>query len=658
MRTPLLSLFLSCLAFWAYPQLGQKEASQWRWGAYCGLNFQNGSPVFVNTSKIHTQYTNSCIADSMGNLLFYVKGADVVFNKNNDTMANGINFGGYGGGSQGSLIIRKGGSKYYLIGYNLINYIAPPPIPPMFNYAIVDLSLAAGLGSITVANQSISPVGLAMVGKLAATKHCNGVDHWLLTHVGGMPGSNQYRAHLVTTNNISTNPVISSIGSIQFHNYPPLPGFYRGVHKFSPNGRKVAATMPRKTVELYDFNTSTGVLSNVLKLDSASSPSMTYTVLDPQAIGLEFSPDGTKLYVSYWSKTNHPFLCQFDLDAGSLAAIIASKTPIAPALDTTIATSNSSLYSLQLAPDGKIYVINTDTTTLGVINSPNVSGFACNYVQGAVTMGTVAIGTNTFNAKVAMALPNFVSSYFEQKPSLPPISSSIVCGVVNFSAPALSAMAGYSVSSYYWNFNDPLSGANTSTLSNPTHTFSANGTYTVKLALNYHPCGTDTLKQVINITGLPVYSVTGKTTICKGESTVLNFSGANAYTLNTTALSQNTAQVQPTITTVYTVTAKDNTSGCSSLKTLTVTVLPCVGISETSLNESLKVYPNPNSGVFTFETPEACEVKIHNSLGQEVYRASVSAGTSLIDISSEAKGVYLLEWSGKITKGKAKLVLN
>lgn len=625
--------------------LAQLETSWWHFGSYASLHFQNGNPVPNNLSGLWSQFSSSSISDSLGNLQFYVRAGDLVFNKNNDTMANGVNIGGYGG-TQASVIIKKSGTKYYVITYNNLNYYQPSVFPSMAGYAIVDMGLASGLGSVTISGQTITPPGWPIVGKLAATKHCNGKDHWVLMHSGGEPGSYQYYAYLVTSSSISTTPVTSSIGSIQHQGF----SFYRGVHKFSPNGRKVAATLPFKTVEVYDFNTSTGQLSNVLKLDSLAVPSATYDPNDPAALGLEFSPDGSKLYVTY--ANGIPFLCQFNLSAGSPSAVIASKTIIAS--DTLF--SPAWYYGMQLGPNGKIYVVGKDSSKLGIINNPNSAGLACNYVPASLPLGTY---TNVPNAPLlGSGLPGFVSNFSEQKPVLPPLTGSIVCGAVSYSAPVLSAMAGYSLSSYYWNFNDPLSGANTSTLSNPTHTFSANGTYTVKLALNYYPCGTDTLKQVINITGLPVFSVTGKTTICKGESTVLNFSGANAYTLNTTAIPQNTAQVQPTLTTVYTVTAKDNSSGCSSLKTLTVTVLPCVGISETSLNESLKVYPNPNSGVFTFETPEACEIKIHNSLGQEVFRASVSVGTSLIDISRVAKGVYLLEWNSKTSKGKVKVVLD
>lgn len=635
------------LAFmtWCTLLQAQKEMDWWHFGFWSSLHFQNGIPVPNNSSGLSSQFSSSSISDSVGNLQFYVRAGDLIFNKNNDTMANGFNIGGYSGGSQASIIVRKSGKQYYVITHNNLAFYMPSPFPSMLGYAIVDMSLAAGLGSVTVSNQTISPAGWPLVGKLAATKHCNGKDHWVLAHSGGIPGSYQYYAYLVTSSSISITPVTSSIGSIQHQGY----GFYRGVHKFSPNGRKVAATLPFKTVEVYDFNTSTGQLSNVLKLDSLAVPSATYDSNDPAALGLEFSPDGTKLYVTY--ANGIPFLCQFNLAAGSPSAVIASKTIIAS--DTLF--SPAWYYGMQLGPNGKIYVVGKDSSSLGIINNPNAAGLACNYVPVSLSLGTY---TNFPNAPLlGSGLPGFVSNFSEQKPVLSPISGSLICGVVNYSAPVLSALAGYSVSSYYWNFNDPLSGANTSTLSNLSHTFSANGTYTVKLALNYHPCGTDTLKQVVTITGLPNFSVTGKTSICKGESTVLNFSGANAYTLNTTAIPQNTAQVQPTITTVYTVTAKDNSSGCSSLKTLTVNVLPCVGLRENNLLGGLKLYPNPNSGVFTFITPEACEVKIHNSLGQEVYRASLSLGVSVLDISREAKGLYLLEWNTKESKGQFKIVL-
>ncbi len=606
----------------------QKEYANWKFGWYAGLNFLNNPPT-VTSGSTSCAAATATQSDSLGNLLFYTQlsfgaGNDLVlFNKNNDTLANG----GYLIGSMVSqpvIIVPRNPTQYYVIANDADHYQLPFPFPPMTYYSIVDMSLASGSGSVVAKNIPMSNPGTPFVNKMTVTRHCNGKDFWLLMHGGGQPGNNLYYSYLVTAVGINTVPVITSIGAIQPQGEMPAFPFYRGQHKFSPNGRKVAATMPNSTVELYDFNTATGQLSNMIRLDSLFAPSSpSVSPFDEQSVrGLEFSPDGSKLYVSYINK--HPHLCQFDLSLANPALIKASKTIIIP--DTI--TSSAYMYPPQLAYDGKIYVVSVDTNFpnhLHSINSPNLAGAACGFNPGAIYFGSSLFPAPGKN------LATTITSFFEQKPVLPPITASIVCGTVQFSAPVLSAMAGYSVVSYSWNFNDVLSATNTSTLKNPTHQFSANG--------------------------LPEISISGKTTICKGESTVLSFSGASAYTINTTALAQTTAQVQPTITTVYTVTAKDNSSGCSSLKTLTVNVLPCVGLSENTLSGGLKLFPNPNSGVFTFETPEACEIKIHNSLGQEVYRASITAGASTIDISREAKGIYLLDWSNKVSKGQFKIVL-
>src|SRR5690606_21038046 len=113
--------------------------------------------------------------------------------------------------------------------------------------------------------------------------------------------------------------------------------------------------------------------------------------------------------------------------------------------------------------------------------------------------------------------PNFISNYFEQKPAIPPLTGTIICGNASFSIPVLNAFAGYSVTSHEWNFGDPLSGtSNTSNATHPNHGFTANGTYTVKLTLNYHPCGADTLKHIITVSGLPELTVASTPKVCYG----------------------------------------------------------------------------------------------------------------------------------------------
>lgn len=102
--------------------------------------------------------------------------------------------------------------------------------------------------------------------------------------------------------------------------------------------------------ELYDFDNTTGVVSNSLGLAISNFTLNNWW----GGYGCEFSPDGTKFYGSrLWSGVynNYGGIFQWDLCAGSPTAIVASQTAIATA------TVNTNLFSsMQLAPDGKIYI--------------------------------------------------------------------------------------------------------------------------------------------------------------------------------------------------------------------------------------------------------------------------------------------------------------
>jgi hypothetical protein len=61
-------------------------------------------------------------------------------------------------------------------------------------------------------------------------------------------------------------------------------------------------------------------------------------------------------------------------------------------------------------------------------------------------------------------------------------------------------------------------------------------------------------------------------------------------------------------------------------------------------NEKLKIYPNPNSGIFTIESLGVngqSTVIIYNMLGEQVYYTKLNSNTTQIDLSKEAKGIYL-----------------
>lgn len=171
----------------------------------------------------------------------------------------------------------------------------------------------------------------------------------------------------------STSPYKSAIGQL----------------KASPNGHKIACVNGQTCVkisELFDFDPTTGILSNVIDLQADSIAGYFY--------GLSFSADNSKLYLT--ASVNHERIYQFDISSGDANQIRASKFVVA-------SNPMSPWFSaLQLGPDGKIYVALRNSSYLGVINEPEIAGSGCDFVE---------LGINLSNGTCSYGLPNFIDSY-------------------------------------------------------------------------------------------------------------------------------------------------------------------------------------------------------------------------------------------------------
>ncbi|MDP1799791.1 MAG: PKD domain-containing protein [Bacteroidota bacterium] len=125
---------------------------------------------------------------------------------------------------------------------------------------------------------------------------------------------------------------------------------------------------------------------------------------------------------------------------------------------------------------------------------------------------------------------------------------------------------------YVWNFGDATP---TTTLTNPTHTYSSSGNYTVTLtATNSFGCK-DSIKQPVTVFIFDPGVASGSI-ICYGESANISASGGTSYTWSPSAQVSNTSIanpiVTPTVNTIYTVTIFNNTAGNNCLRTLTTNV--------------------------------------------------------------------------------------
>ncbi|MBL7911623.1 MAG: gliding motility-associated C-terminal domain-containing protein [Bacteroidia bacterium] len=540
----------------------QNETSKWYFGNKAALDFMSGPPTPMFNSAMIAGEGSASIADGSGNLLFYAN-ALTIYNKLHVPMANGTGMAG-GSSTQPVLIIKQPGSSslYYVFhqaGLSFLNNVG-------LSYSIVDMSLASGNGSVTVKNSHLfgNTTTNLMSEKLTATKHCNGVDIWILTHEFF---NNNFQAYLLSSSGLNINPVISSVGTIHSN----WTHGWMGQMKVSPNGKKIAVCVPQQVFEIFDFNSANGIVSNPLTL--SSSYGLGYC---------EFSPDNSKLYGIGNTITNgRNLISQWNLCATSASAIIASRDSI---VDTVIVGNLSILRSLQLAKDGKIYVARTPLTVLGVINNPNAILANCNYVSSGVSVAP----NYCFNG-----FPSFMSSSYNQPQIIPPFTYTIDCNSVQFSVPNFTTGANVcfassnTVTSIMWDFGDPPSGsANNSILNNPIHSFSSPGTYTVKMIVNFN-CSSDTIQQTILVNPSFSISVNISPSNCysNGTATAVILGGQGQFSYAWSPSSQTTPIATNLASGVYTLSISTS-SNCIISKTFTISQINTmsVNVNTTSIN--------------------------------------------------------------------------
>lgn len=358
-------LFLAVLSLWLPAAVhAQRPTDLWYFGQQAGLSFAEGNtPKPLTDGKLSSFEGGAVATTSKGELLFYTNG-ETVWNREHQPMPNGHKLMGSGNSTQSALIVPDPGSGNIFYIFT----VAPQGTPNGLRYSLVDMTRADGLGDLPRVNMLlIQPVA----EKLAAVRHANGRDTWVVAHRWN---SNAFVSYLVTAEGISSaKPIFSNVGSMNAG-----PGRNAiGALKFSPNGRQLAAAIWRETnkFELYDFDRSTGKVSNARGFAGY-----------PEAYGVEFSPDGTKLYGSCNGVGGgETRIWQFDLKTKDVLLVGKS--------------ANRKIGALQLGPDGRIYVAREDNPNLGVIQAPNALGKDCKYVDEGLKLG---------GRRSKLGLPNFV----------------------------------------------------------------------------------------------------------------------------------------------------------------------------------------------------------------------------------------------------------
>jgi gliding motility-associated-like protein len=507
-----------------------KEANIWYFGWGAGLDFNQGSPPSALTnSQMYTQSGNiygcASIADSLGNLLFYSDGT-IIWNKDHQIMQNGTGVGDFS--TQGAVIVPlpSNSNIYYFFSYEYVSN-------GHYNlqYSIIDMQLDNGRGAVLSDKKGIDILTESSF-HLNAVHHSNQKDIWVLSHTAY---TNYYYAFLINTDSINTSPIISQAGSL----VEDIPGYM----KISPKGNLLAiatAYGPNPFMEILSFDNTTGQVDD------------SFQVHDPNgASAVEFSSDNTKLY------SICGFLHQYDLTSGNPDQILNSRM--------VISTEGGSSGGIQIATDGKIYVCFGDSYYLHVVHEPNEPGLNCNFEEFSVYLGG-RMSTD--------CLPTFIQSYMAD----PEFETTNNClgDPTEFSILQTNGM-----DSVFWKFNDfPNMPYDTSTLFNPTYTFSFADTFLVELTA-YSNLNVRTVTQEVVIHPIPEPDLGNDTLLCDTSFTITlnaNCEG-DVFAWNTGQFG--TPEITISDTGLYVVIVSKN--GCSNSDSIYIGLYPQTEVDTSGL---------------------------------------------------------------------------
>ncbi len=441
-------LFIS--VFYTPRVFAQGEANIWYFGEKAGLDFNSGKPVSITEGRLNTREGCSSVSDKDGNLLFYTDGV-TVYNKNHAVMSNGSNLNGHDSSTHSALIVPKPDHPSIYFIFTTDARAGSQGL----QYSEVDMTLDGGLGRITTEKNII--LYTPTTEQVAAIKSPVLNEYWIVSH---KVDSNEFVAFNLSKAGVNTVPVISAVGDAPVMTNDENEVLLKpsGQMKISPDGKKIAVarTEVTKALQLFDFDASSGVVSNPITLLSL----LNYE----NAFGVEFSPNSKLLYARI-GRIPHVVdgntvnigqsIFQFNLYAATQQEIVDSKIEIAKIPNETL------IGAMQLGPDCKIYMAALDKGFISSIDAPNTIGSDCNFIENAVFLK---------NSISKIGMPSFESSLF-----LGFEAEHVCLGVPTKFNVDLSHQT---YDSLLWDFKD----GNTSTEINPTHIYNEAGVYNVELA--------------------------------------------------------------------------------------------------------------------------------------------------------------------------------
>jgi hypothetical protein len=368
----------------AFIPLRAQRGNVWCFGDSAALDFNGGVPV-SGVSSIVSRGSCVSIADSNGDLLFYANTdakeagsiSGLVWNKNHELMVGGDSVAGSGWYQEMTIVPNPADdSSYYLFSVGVTYQFG-------LMYSIIDMRGDGGLGAVTQKNVQL--LNFLMVDCIFAIKHGNGRDWWLLVRPSpvGFMTNNIWHKFLIDPSGITAMPN-QNLGTLNQTNSGRLTA--------NSDGDKISFVTSISLIELYNFNRCTGLITSPVQIEPPLSIGPY-----PYYWSSEFSSSGRYLYVSSTTMTVSK-LWQYDTWSPN---IFATKTLIWQTPGPPFTAG-----ALKRGPDDKIYFscawappngsssypydsteYFTENMNLGVINSPDSAGLACDFQPWSFYLG-------------------------------------------------------------------------------------------------------------------------------------------------------------------------------------------------------------------------------------------------------------------------------
>ncbi len=336
------------------------------------LNF-NEDLLIIDTAynELRMAFTGGTISDKSGKLLFYTNACDI-YDASFNLMENGggLNPGtiaddncaiGYSNLHQSLIILPSltNDSIFHLFHQRLI--IDPDTevlfVSDSLFHTIVNTNGNNGLGEVIQKNKPINSLRMNS-GYIATVKKTGGNAWWMVVPLSD---SNGYEIFEIEGDTVVSTK-IQNISETFLDIDPALQSL------FSLDGTKYIRAFSEKGILIFDFDRSSGVLSNPLKIEVEPLPSFVG--------GMALSSNGRFLYLN-----SAITLWQYDLEA---ADIEASRVLIAE-YDGFESPGFTNFWKAQIGPDCKIYYNSSfGVDRLHVMHNPNAKGVACNFEQHGI----------------------------------------------------------------------------------------------------------------------------------------------------------------------------------------------------------------------------------------------------------------------------------